>query len=77
MGAGLKLAEAASLEQMRARADDLAPNTKKIFSDSAGFFRSGESGEGQAMMTPEQEAVYERRMSELVSPDLRNWLHRS
>ncbi len=72
-----ELAEAASLEQMRARADELAPNTKQIFSDSAGFFRSGQSGEGRAIMTPEQEAVYDGRMSELVSPELLDWLHRT
>lgn len=72
-----ELAEAASLEQMRSRADDLAPNTKAILADTAGFFRSGESGEGRAIMTPDQHAVYERRMTELASPDLRDWLHRS
>ena len=72
-----QLAEAASLDRMRARADELAPNTKQIFSDSAGFFRSGESGEGRALMSAEQNAVYQERMAELVSPELRDWLHRS
>jgi hypothetical protein len=72
-----ELAAAASLEQMRSRAEDLAPNTKAILADAAGFFRSGESGEGRAIMTSEQRAVYDRRMAELASPDLRDWLHRS
>lgn len=72
-----QLAEAASLDRMRARADELAPNTKEIFSDSAGFFRSGESGEGRELMNAQQEAVYQQRMAELVSPELRDWLHRS
>jgi len=72
-----ELAAAASLEQMRSRANERAPNTKEILADSAGFFRSGESGEGRAVMTPEQEEVYERRLAELVTPDLRDWLHRS
>ena len=72
-----ELAAAASLEQMRSRANELAPNTKEILADSAEFFRSGASGEGQAVMTPEQDAVYERRLAELVTPDLRDWLHRS
>lgn len=71
-----ELAEAASLSEMRARADELAPNTKEIFTNSAGFFRSGQSGEGRAMMTAEQAAVYDRRMAELVTPELRDWLHR-
>jgi len=73
----VQLAEGASLDRMRARADELAPNTKQIFSDSAGFFRSGESGEGRALMSAEQNAVYQERMAELVSPELRDWLHRS
>lgn len=72
-----ELAEAASLDEMRARAAELAPNTKEIFSDAAGFFRSGRSGEGQALMTPAQAALYDRRMTELVAPELRDWLHRS
>ena len=73
----VELAEAASLDNMRARADELAPNTKEIFSSSAGFFRSGRSGEGQALMTADQEAVYDRRMRELLPTDLRVWLHQA
>jgi hypothetical protein len=72
-----ELAAAASLDQMRSRANDLAPNTKEILADSAGFFRSGESGEGRAVMNPEQEAVYEQRLAELVTREMREWLHRS
>lgn len=72
-----QLADLASLDQMRARADELAPNTKQIFSDSAGFFRSGRSGEGRSLMTAEQAERYELRMTELVSPELGDWLHRS
>jgi aryl sulfotransferase len=72
-----ELANAASLDEMRARAHELAPNTKEIFTDSNGFFRSGESGEGRALMSPEQAAVYDERITELVTPDLREWLHRS
>ena len=71
-----QIAEAASLEQMRAHADELAPNTKQIFSDSARFFRSGESGGFRTVMTPDKETIYEQRMTELVSPELQAWLHR-
>ena len=73
----VELAEAASLDEMRARATELAPNTKEIFSDAAGFFRSGKSGEGRALMTPAQAVLYDQRMSALVTPELRDWLHRS
>lgn len=72
-----ELAESASIDRMRARADDLAPNTKQIFSDPTRFFRSGEGGDWRSFVTPEQAAVYRQRIDELVSPELRDWLHRS
>jgi len=71
-----ELAESASIDRMRARADDLAPNTKQIFSDSSRFFRSGEGGDWRSFVTPEQEAVYWQRVDELMSVELRDWLHR-
>jgi hypothetical protein len=72
-----ELAEAASIDRMRDRADDLAPNTKGIFQDSTRFFRSGEGGDWRSFVTPEQDAVYWQRIDELMSPELRDWLHRS
>jgi hypothetical protein len=72
-----ELAESASIDRMRARADDLAPNTKQIFSDSSAFFRSGEGGDWRSFVTPEQDAVYWQRIDELMSPELRDWLHRT
>jgi aryl sulfotransferase len=72
-----ELAASASLDRMRSRAEDLAPNTKSIFADSTRFFRSGDSGEGRAIMTPAQEAVYDQRIGGLVAPELRDWLHRT
>jgi hypothetical protein len=72
-----ELADSASIDRMRARADDLAPNTKEIFQDPSRFFRSGEGGDWRSFVTPEQEAVYRQRIDELVSPELRDWLHRS
>jgi aryl sulfotransferase len=71
------LAESASIDRMRSRADDLAPNTKGIFNDPTRFFRSGEGGDWRSFVTPEQEALYRQRIDELVSPELRDWLHRS
>jgi hypothetical protein len=71
------LAESASIDRMRSRADDLAPNTKGIFHDSTRFFRSGVGGDWRSFVTPEQEALYRQRIDELVSPELRDWLHRS
>ena len=72
-----ELAESASIDRMRDRAADLAPNTKGIFQDSTRFFRSGEGGDWRSFVTPEQDAVYWQRIGELMSPELRDWLHRS
>jgi hypothetical protein len=72
-----ELAESASIDRMRERADDLAPNTKQIFSDPTRFFRSGEGGDWRSFVTPEQDAVYWQRIDELMSPELRDWLHRA
>lgn len=72
-----ELAEAASLDRMRARADELAPNTKQIFSDPARFFRSGSGGDWRELMTPDHETIYWQRIAELTSPELSDWLHRS
>ena len=72
-----ELAEAASLDRMRARADELAPNTKQIFSDPARFFRSGTGGDWRELMTPDHETIYWERIAELTSPELSDWLHRS
>ena len=72
-----ELAESASIDRMRDRADDLAPNTKGIFQDSTRFFRSGQGGDWRTFVTPEQDAIYWERVDELMSPDLREWLHRS
>lgn len=72
-----ELAEAASLDRMRARADELAPNTKQIFSDPARFFRSGTGGDWRELMTPDHETIYWQRIAELTSPELSDWLHRS
>lgn len=72
-----ELAESASLDRMRDRADDLAPNTKGIIQDSTRFFRSGEGGGWRTFVTPEQDDVYWQRVDELMSPELRDWLHGS
>jgi hypothetical protein len=72
-----ELAESASIDRMRSRANDLAPNTKGIFNDPTRFFRSGDGGDWRSLVTPEQDAVYWQRVDELMPPDLRDWLHRS
>ncbi len=71
------LADEASFDKMRSRADDLAPNTKRIFTDPALFFRSGDGGDWRSLMTPERESIYWRRIDQLTTPEVSDWLHRS
>ena len=70
------LVEAATFAQMRARWDELAPNTLGVLKDGARFFRSGRSGAGREVLTDAELATYERRVAELAPPDLVAWLHR-
>jgi hypothetical protein len=69
-------AEAAGLDAMRARADELVPDGGAgVFVDPAGFFRAGGSGEWLALTTEADRAHYAERVATLVEPDLAAWLH--
>ena len=70
------LVEAASFTRMRARADELAPNTLGVLRDPSRFFRAGRSGAGAEVLTAEELAFYDRRVASLAAPDLVSWLHR-
>lgn len=70
------LVAAASLDAMRERAHDLAPNAMGVLRDPRAFFRQGRSGTGAALLSPEDLAHYHRRMRDLAPPDLLAWLHR-
>lgn len=74
-GRAVDLAAAAGLEQMRARADDLVPNSLGVLKDGAAFFRSGRSG-GAALLTSEELAAYDARVATLAPRDVLRWLHR-
>ncbi|MEV5896570.1 sulfotransferase domain-containing protein [Nonomuraea fuscirosea] len=70
------LVEAATFQQMRNRADELAPDEQLGYiRDRKRFFRSGKSGEWQQFLTAEDRAHYERRVAGLAEPDLLEWLH--
>jgi hypothetical protein len=75
------LVEAATFEQMRNRAGDLAPDSQGVLKSRAAFFRRGTSGAGREALRQALgdagPATYEQRARELAPPDLLAWLHRT
>ncbi|MEK0661900.1 sulfotransferase domain-containing protein [Mycobacterium ulcerans] len=71
-----ELAQHATLNSMRARAAELAPeSTEGIWRSNERFFRAGGSGEWQELF---DERVYRRyydRINQLAAPDLLAWAH--
>ncbi|MFF5219070.1 sulfotransferase domain-containing protein [Micromonospora sp. NPDC000442] len=74
---GPDLVEAATFDRMRARADRLAPDPAGVLKDRNAFFRSGRSGQGNALLAAEARARYRSRVAALAPPDLLAWLHRA
>jgi hypothetical protein len=71
-----ELVHAAGFDQMRARAEQLAPDAMGTLKDRARFFRRGSSGAGRELLPAEELARYNARAAELAPPDLLAWLHR-
>jgi aryl sulfotransferase len=71
-----ELVHAAEFDQMRARADRLAPDAMGMLKDRAKFFRRGSSGAGRELLSSEALIGYNARAAELAPPDLLAWLHR-
>ena len=72
-----RLAPAAGMDQMRARAGLLAPATKGQLSDPRQFFRSGIGGEWRDLISAESLAAYDQQMDQLVTPETRTCLERA
>lgn len=70
------LVEAATFDQMRSRAELVVPDASGVLRSSQAFFRTGTSGSGMTLLTPEQRAGYHARVARLASPGLLAWLHR-
>jgi aryl sulfotransferase len=69
------LVEAATFEEMKARADELVPNSDTPFwKDNGRFFHRARSGGWQAMIGDEMRR-YEKAMAAAAPPDLAEWLH--
>jgi aryl sulfotransferase len=71
-----ELVHAAGFAQMRARAQQLAPDPAGILKDRRAFFRRGGSGSGREILSDAEFAQYQRRAAGLASADLLAWLHR-
>jgi hypothetical protein len=67
---------AATFEQMRDRANQVAPDRGGVLKDKAAFFRRGRSGSGRELLTDRELARYRERSARLAPPDLLAWLHR-
>ncbi len=76
-GKAAELAAHASLEAMRARAGEVAPNsTDGLWHSTEAFFRAGGRGEWKDVLTDADMQRYQARVAELASPELDNWIHR-
>jgi hypothetical protein len=71
-----ELVAAAEFDQMRARADQLAPGPAGVLKSRARFFRRGSSGAGRELLSSDELARYRERTERLGPPDLLSWLHR-
>ncbi len=71
------LVPAARFDEMRSRAESLAPDPADILVDHAKFFRRGGSGGGRALLTDDELARYSARAATLMPADLDAWLHQS
>lgn len=69
------LVRAASFDQMRARADEVAPDVLGVLEVRARFFRRGSSGAGRQVLGSDEVERYEARAAALAPPDLLEWLH--
>ena len=70
-----RLVRAATFEQMRGRAAELAPNERLgLFADDRGFFRSGVADQWRLVLTDDDVIEYEQRLRSLSSPEFAWWL---
>ena len=69
-----ELVEAATFENMRDRADSLAPDTSHaIWTSNQQFFHRGRTGRWRDLLDDADLRRYDRRVSELADPELVTW----
>ena len=70
-----ELVSAASFENMKSKADRLAPQvTSDVWKDVGQFFNKGTSGQWHNILGEKELNLYHQVMSERLEPDLANWL---
>ncbi|MGW8063906.1 sulfotransferase domain-containing protein [Streptomyces ziwulingensis] len=69
-----ELVRAATFDEMKGRAADLAPD-KEILTDPAEFFRSGRSGGARGVLTDADLDAYYERVGALAPKPFLDWLH--
>ena len=73
---GDDLVAGARFEAMKARADELAPNTDAaIWHDNRRFFDRARSGDWRVLLDEEGERRYEKAIGAMAPHDLVGWLH--
>lgn len=70
-----ELVAAATFDQMRRRADKLAPEPT-FWLDRGRFFHRGASDQWRDVIDPAELPRYAARVAELADPDLSKWVHR-
>jgi aryl sulfotransferase len=71
-----ELVHAATFDEMKKRADLLAPDTThSLWKDNSQFFHKGQSGRWRDVVSDENLARYDARVAELVEPELAQWAH--
>jgi len=69
------LVNAARFETMKENADAAAPGAHLgEWADNTSFFRKARSGEWRDVLSPANQALYEKIASERLSPELKHWL---
>lgn len=70
------LAPYANFDEMKSHAAQTAPNgDQTLWKSTEEFFRSGTSGQWAELMTPDDQANYDKRIGELADAELADWLH--
>lgn len=73
---GDELVEAATFEEMKARADELIPNSDTPFwRDSRRFFDRARAGGWRGLLDDEAERRFDEALAALAPPELVSWLH--
>lgn len=71
-----ELAQAATFEEMKRKADQLAPDTTHgIWLDNRGFFHHGRTGRWRDIVPDGDSSRYHDRVAALVDGELAAWLH--